>query len=680
MRVLLLLVIISVLTCVCQAQDYVMKSSTRNGIIYLRWAPTNYKAWRLGIEYGYIVERYTILRDSVFPDDFSRKVLTQQPIMLANLEDWEANSDNDDMVAMAAQCIFDTLEVPHTAVDIYRHHTAKQQRFSLALYAADVSPLVADMSALFYQDKSADEREKYLYMVHVAAPDSLATDTAYTFIGSAHDTELPRIQKPEIHRGDKSLSIVWDVRHLDRFYTAYMVERSADGGRTYKSASDVPSIQFFREDNNPNCLSYTDSIPDNNTEYFYRVYGITCFGEHSEPSEAVGAKGMNMLTSAPELTEKKVIDNSKVQLGWVVTESNSDAIDGFRIYRRRGPKEHFRLVKEINDASARQYTDMMPDITNYYRISAFNQHQELITPYESYVQLTDSFPPAPPVKLSGTVDSVGVVSLTWQHNTESDLDGYRVYSNNTLQGEYSLQTPSILKNNAFKQTINLNTLTHTIYYHVRAVDVRGNTSKPSEVLTLERPDTIPPTTPRLEKPRGINGQAHLRWTRSFSDDVKAYLVLRRSSDGQVTVIDTIPSVTHGDEMDYIDASVQYSVAYDYGIEALDRSGNHSRNTVWRRLEMRAPASFAPKLNISSSLGENILTIKLPKDVTGKTATHLIVYRKVDDGAISAYDKVDMTQTYLDKNININHKYSYSVRLIFSDGSESGMSEIITPQR
>ena len=657
------------------AQNYVMKSMCRDGVISLRWAPTNYEAWSLGNKYGYIVERYTVIRDSLFPEHFTRFVLTESPLRLASLDDWEANSDND-MVALAAQSIFDTAYVAHTPAEIYRQHISSQQRFAMALFAADVSSLTADLSALLFKDRTADRREKYLYKVHVAAPDSLALDTAFTFIGAATDTELPTIQKPSLFRGDKSLSIVWNTRFLSDFYTGYIVEKSSDGGQNYRPINDSPSLQFEQSDNNPYLMALIDSIPDNETDFYYRVVGITCFGERSSPSEAVVGRGINVLTSAPDIIGKKVIDNDKIQLEWYVSPEDEDAVEGFRIYRRSGPNEQFKVIKDFSDPKVRHFTDLLPDITNYYKMSAYNQNAEVITPYESYAELVDSFPPAIPVGLQGSIDTTGVVTVCWNRNSESDLSGYRVYSNNVQHGEFALQTPALLRDTVFRQTISLNTLSHDIFYQIRAVDARGNTSKPSEVLALERPDTIPPSAPKLHKPIGIDGKAHLKWTRSYSDDVVAYYILRRTADQMVLSIDTVTMLTDAEEMEYVDATAQYAVAYDYGVEATDRAGNRSRNTIWRRLEMRAPAVPAPSLKLKSDAGFNELIIKLPKEAANKTPITMLVYRAVDDDIIKSYDKVDNTLYYKDVNVTMGHIYSYSVRLLFSDGSESGMSNII----
>ncbi|MCF0191106.1 MAG: hypothetical protein HUJ96_07590 [Marinilabiliaceae bacterium] len=667
------LIILLTITHFGYSQNYVMTASSRRGVISLRWAPTNYDAWRLGNTYGYMVERVTILRDSLFTDSLESIKLTHQPLRVASLEDWEANVDNDDMVALAAQCIFDTLEVAKTPFEIYQQHNTKHQYFSFALYAADMSSFVADLSALSFKDQRADKREKYLYRVYAATPDSLASDTASVFITSAVDTELPIIGKPEIHSNDGAIVVQWDTRYLSRHYVRYVVERSTDGIH-FSVINDKPSIQFSNEDVDSRYMFYTDSISDNTTLYHYRVIGVTCFGEESVPSEVVAGHGMKALTKSPEIINKRVVDNSRVELEWYIDEESAEAVEGFRIYRRSGPKERFKMIKDFKDNTKRTYIDNLPDITNYYKISAYNSAVELTTPYESYVELVDSIPPAVPVGLTGTIDSTGVVSVRWSRNHEKDLQGYRVYSSNSPVGEFSLQTSYVLRDTLFEQTIPLNTLAHTIYYHVRSVDVRGNTSQPSEVLVLERPDTIPPIAPKLMKPDGQAGRAHIQWMKSFDSDVVVYFVMRRN-ERELKQIVSVQS-TGAEVYDYYDETAQYGVSYDYLVVAQDKSGNLSKSDNWRRLHMDAPEVKAPKIKLKEAMASNMLTIEMPKDIVGKTPTHLLIYRVEGEGVLKAYDRVSVSDTYLDKNVRLDIKYGYAVRILFSDMSESGISDIV----
>jgi hypothetical protein len=48
--------------------------------IMLRWAPADKETWKLDNMHGYIVERYTILRDGQLLEDKERRTLTAVPL------------------------------------------------------------------------------------------------------------------------------------------------------------------------------------------------------------------------------------------------------------------------------------------------------------------------------------------------------------------------------------------------------------------------------------------------------------------------------------------------------------------------------------------------------------------------------------------------------------------------
>lgn len=676
MRYLTLLFVLLISSVSFAQKDYVMKASSRNGVVSLRWAPTNYNAWKQGNKYGYLLERVTVLRNGVFPDTFEVKKMTQSPIRMAAAEDWEANID-DDMVAMAAQCLFDTLQAVSSPYEIYQQHSRKQQYFSLALYAADMSPLVADMSALSYTDKSVNKTERYLYRLRAAVPQGLSSDTALVFIAPEIDTELPKIRKPELISSDKTIVVAWETKYISNFFTSYIVEKSTDG-ISFSPINDKPSLQITQEEVMPDIMTFTDSIADVNTQYYYRVVGISCFGEKSAPSEVVSGHGLLTLNSSPMLSRPTIIDNTRVQLEWTIDEENADAVQGFRVYRRSGPKERLKMISDIKNSRQRNYVDNMPDITNYYRVSAYNANDEKMVEFDTYAELVDSIPPAIPVGVRGFIDSTGVATISWNPNTERDLYGYRVYSNNVPSGEFALQTSAPVRDTVFQQTVSLNTLSHTLYYTVRSVDVRGNTSEPSVILAVERPDTIPPTAPKMLKPTGVDGQAHVLWVRSYSDDVVSYLVLRRS-EGQSVLVETVPA-GENEQYDLYDPTAQYGIAYDYLVLSRDKAGNVSMSDAWRRLEMLAPEVAGPEIKLRSSAGCNELVVKMPSEIKGRTATHLLIYRSDNDGALRSYEKVELTKSYKDTSLSYGHKYGYAVRILFSDGSESGISELVKQKK
>jgi fibronectin type 3 domain-containing protein len=92
----------------------------------------------------------------------------------------------------------------------------------------------------------------------------------------------------------------------------------------------------------------------------------------------------------------------------------------------------------------------------------------------------DTFAPAPPKGLI-SVAGQDVLSITWDANTENDLDGYRVWRREEGTAEFQLMTPEAIKENAYNdRAVKKGT---TYMYIVTALDKSGNESKRSKRIS-----------------------------------------------------------------------------------------------------------------------------------------------------------------------------------------------------
>ncbi|MDL2262994.1 hypothetical protein LJC11_05795, partial [Bacteroidales bacterium OttesenSCG-928-I21] len=501
--------------------------------IMLRWAPTDKEVWSLGNQYGYVVERYTILRQGKQPSETERLQLTPEPLKPAPVEQWEKYED-DKFVVTAAECIFGERE-PLPAVSpvaIAKQFQAEQNRFSFALYAVDQSVTAARLSGLYWVDKTAKANEKYLYTVHIALPDSLPNDTAFSFTGLSEHQPLTKPAKPTARWDNKKVFLSWEIFYLSHIYNTYIVEKSSDGNK-YTRLSENAMVQLADPGISPEYAFWSDSLPDNNSKWHYRVRGINAFGETGPPSDAVVGQGTLPILSAPTVTNKEVIDNKEVRLSWEYPEEMNEYITGFRLYRSNAPDGKKEKIHEITNGSVRTFTDKKPGLTNYYVLSVFNNSTEKFTPGHTYAELIDSIPPAPPVGLSGSIDSTGVVSLWWQKNTDSDINGYRVYRSNHPDFEFLLISPELVSDTYFTDSIQLKTLTKNVYYRIRAIDLRQNQSEFGSILELKRPDVIPPVSPVVQRIEEQKNGLLITWTNSSSADVVSHQIYRKASDESV---------------------------------------------------------------------------------------------------------------------------------------------------
>lgn len=638
--------------------------------VTLRWAPTDMQSWQAGLSSGYIVERFTIMKNGeiLSPEDIAAQKIRTEPIKAKPLEAWEPFSD-EKYVAIAAECMYgdkpDMAEAGggFSPMMAYRRHRAQQQRFSFALYAADMSPKAAELSGLMMKDMSVSKDSKYLYKVFLAVADTIQQDTAMVFVSAGVETPMMNLQAPKVIWRDHIADLQLDLTYCGDAYTSYIFERSDNKGNSWSAISDDPTISIVPEDSHLNILNATDTLQDNNTVMQYRVYGIDCFGRKGPVSEVAEGHGAVPLTATPYIVRSEAKDNNKVEIEWFFPEEQNGSVDGFRIYRQSGPKDRLKKIMEGRDALQRTFVDNIPGMTNYYKVSAYNSETEKLMATVSYVGLVDSIPPAAPIELVGTIDTTGIATVKWKANTEADLAGYRVYMANSLVEDFALVTPSVITDTVFTTKVNLNTLSHEIYYCVRAVDKRSNHSQPSAPLVLMRPDTIPPVAPVIEGIEEKRGRAVIRWTNSSSDDVACHVIMRREAETAYDTIATIP-MSEGREV-FEDKKGVEGVAYIYAVYAQDKSGNCSR-VVSRNYVPSSP--LRDKVNFKTRRDADGVHLSWTV-VSRKQIVEYVIYRAEDDGELLPYTRTDKTDC-LDSQVKVGKKYRYAIRLVYANGDES----------
>lgn len=643
--------------------------------IQLRWAPTSSKTWRLGNTYGYKIIRYTVLQDKKIPKEIPQTLLTPEALKPVAIEEWQEYAD-EKMVAIAAECIYGATFKgitsggnPHIA---YKKYNEEQHRYSFALYAADQSMQAAILSGLYFADKTAKENEKYLYKVYLNTPDSIPSDTASVFTGISEYKPLPKPQDVQAEWGDKQVKLSWNIVYQARIYNSYFVEKSTDGGKNYTRISENASIQVLEKGANPSRMYSSDSLTDNTTEVYYQVRGVSAFGEISPPSLAVSGTGTLPLENAPVIISQDVIENKEVLLSWEYPENMNAYISGFKLYRSSKPKGRKQLVYKGTDPKARSFRDTTAEFNNYYLISVYTKSKENISQTVAYAQRIDSFPPESPQKLWGAIDTNGVVGLRWQANTDSDIHGYRVYKSNTPYSEFILAYPSVIEDTVFYDSINLKTLTKNIYYKVRAIDERQNQSEYSDLLSLTRPDIIPPISPVVKKLEAENKYPAIEWVNSSSDDVIWHHIFRRIKGDSIN--EKIESIAHTKEIRtrYTDKNLEAGREYIYTVVAEDEAGLYSKasNPKYYKSESGITESIKLKKKVTAGQVKLNWTVKAEKEVK-----RVLIYRSVNGEALRLYSNTE-TEEFIDGKLKPETGYSYAIKLVYTDGSTSALSNTI----
>lgn len=633
--------------------------------VMLRWAPENYRLWMVGNKYGYKVTRTCLIRNGEVVSNPLTELLTPIPLRPLPLAEWETLSEKDDFAGVAAEAIFgEGFEVDPGAggvMDIMNRSTEQENRFGFALLAADLSRDVALSSGLMFIDRNARKGEKYIYRVFPAeSPVGLRVDTGYYFTGVDEYLPLPTPTDFKAEAGDKTITLTWDAVSQEGAFTAFWVERSGDGGETFDRLDSSPVINTTPEGYDESRFHYyMDTIADNSKVYHYRVRGITPFGEVSPPSAIVKTKGENEISSVPRITLAESSDGNTLSLEWDLELLQGEVVEGLRLYRSHKFESEYELVADSIPVIQRRFVDTKPLPTGYYRMQAFNT--DGVGPFGTpkMVQMVDSIPPAAPVGLSAKTDTSGVVVLSWMPNEELDLFGYRVFRANSRHEEFSQITAEGVYTNSFTDTISLKTLSKKVFYKILAVDQRQNWSDFSEILEVDRPDVIPPASPRISAAKSVDIGIEITWVLSPSSDVEQQLLYRNSENNSQW---QLLKMFNAEATQYVDSTVIPDILYRYLFVVVDSAGNESKPTK------HISANVSPTNEIQwmeptvqyDSKKEVLQLIWSTDGVDLATYTNLIIFCRVDmpNAPWEVYKSVIVRHKTIITNYDIANNYVF----------------------
>ncbi len=678
-------VIIGILLCINMLPQIGFSQNTKPQVallarsyqdsVILRWAPNNPIVWKHGNNVGYTIERIRVRLNGDL-DTLSGKT----PILLAMrkawpLDDWEPIATKDRLAAIAAQSLYgDSFVVSDQKGEtssIKNQIDEQQNRFSFSLMCADQSPIVATAMGLRFTDATIKKGEEYLYRVYVT--DTLANypiDTGMVFINPAVIIKLPKPDSVKIEFGDKTAILNWETFYLTRIYNNYSIERSDDGGKTYFQPNSVQYVDIDQGKSNLSSTSYyMDSIPVNYHEFYYRIRGITPFGDFGPYSTPVSGQGYEEGgLYVPAISAE--INDSTIRVVWDYPEQFLDKILGYNILRASSLKSPFSyLTNGILSPKTNSFIDNNPLPVNYYKVEVILLNGKTIASFEALGQLKDDTPPAPPSEINGVITEDGIVSITWKNNEEPDLFGYRVYRANNLSDEFIQVTIDAVKEPSFKDSINIKVLNEDIYYKIMALDNHFNPSDLSIAVKLQRPDIVPPSAPAIYEVKSFQDSIRIEWYRSSSSDVVSYLLFREYNQEfeLIAELDSLASY-------FVDTKVVKGETYGYYLQAKDDAGLTSESAIIIADVLddgTRPSIKKLKSDINFEEKKIILTWQY------ESVDRFLIYKSKEDSPLRLASSVDGNQFHFaDAQIVSGNMYNYAVKAIFKNGAESNLSKPI----
>ena len=648
--------------------------------ITLRWAPLRLSVWEKGNKTGYVIERYVIARNGSVLATPDKTVLTPSTLKPLEEKKWEQLVGKNKYAAIAAQALFgERFEVDLSKTDVFtivNKVRENEQRFAFALFSADMSSVVAKASGLWFTDKNIKKGEKYLYRIIIPAIDNPQALRGSIFVSpdDVYDLSKPMNLKAEFK--DQLVSLKWD-KNKAAGYTAYIVERSIDG-KAFVSISDAPLVTVSPTSEDETRYEYaTDSLKDLTKTYYYRVKGITPFGEESKPSNVVSGKGAIVVSDVPYIKGGENIDNKSIRVSWDFPEKNNEAIKGFSVERSSKPQGSYiplTLQKPI-PPTTRTFEDKAPATVNYYRVIALGVNGEQYRSPIFLAQLVDSIPPIAPVGLKATINEFGVVELSWEPNKDSDIYGYRIYKSNNEKEEPSQITSEPIALASYTDKANVNTLNESIYYSVMAIDRNQNHSELSALLKIELPDKIKPLAPAFLPVKSSEKGVTISWTRSVSVDVTQYELYRRGPDQREWHrLKIIPTTDSDSVFQYTDESCEAGKTHSYTVTAVDEAGLESDpllavsggkidNGLREPIQWNEPLIHNDQKQVVLTWGYEQAGVKMFRIYKAEGENPATMYRSLTG------EKREFTDAFV-----IGKQCKYRILVIFENGNKSLLSE------
>lgn len=671
-----LILILFTITSSLWAQDTasvkVIARSLPNKVL-LRWAVDQPLAWKTANEVGFWIERATISRNGEAVLPIERKRLVAQPLKPKPLEDWEVLANQDQSVAILAQALYgDSFEVStpgNQMGQVFAINDELEQRFTFALVAAEQNYKASKLAGWAIEDETVMAGEKYVYSVSVATPGQSISNIKNGTVYASPDL-FEALPKPIGLTGifsDKKVGLSWNFNLLQHVYTNYQVERSRDN-ISFEKLNGVPIFSAQQpKDATEISLFYTDSIP-NNTNFYYRVKGKTAFGETGPSSEIVEGKAEETLGFVPRIYQKELPTDNKVVLRWEFKEEGNRLIDKFQLRKANHNKGPFLTVVDNIPITAREIAYDGLDRVNYFTIVAMGKNNVESESYSTLVQPVDSLPPSTPIGLNGTIDTTGVVKLSWAKNLEEDLGGYRIYRSYNPQAEFSEVTQTTFKQENYTDTIAIANLNRNVYYKILAEDQRYNRSQFSNVLNIEKPDNIPPSSPILNNYEVTADGIILLWIPSSSVDVASHKVYRKKGSAQEALWEKLHESSSPNDSTFIDFKVEEPSVYSYTVVATDSIGLESLpskpiNIMWNGRSIKED-----DIKFSGTVNRELRFINLSWNVKDFNVLEYRLYKGKNDRNLRLYKTLNgTTRGYNDVDLEINSDYTYGLQIILPTG-------------
>lgn len=643
--------------CFSQNETIILKSFVIQDTVLLKWLPKNSALFYEGLTKGYVVEKTTSSAGFENTND-----ITQIEILpYLKRANKYTNSQNQNIL-FTHNLLSELIKT--------KNQDALDFAYFTLMIGSGPNKEIAEMIGVYFEDIQLEDKQTY-YRIKINDTQSLSNQeiVATTKLSANQKmSELTGLSKPK----RKEAYLKWEAESLQESYAAYWIERSIDSIH-FTKRNETPYF-FLRSEfeQEKNYCDYVDTAVSEGSTYYYRVCGINYFGRKGQVSNVIKVYVPKSLTGIVKIDSIQVNELNRIVIGSYETSTKNEAVSKVILYRADSIQGPYSLLFEQPYQSDRFTFNTTVPITSgdryYYKVALINADFDTVFSFPKYFFTLDQIPPQVPQNLKGIINDSGIVSLTWNLNSDKDIRGYKVYRANALNEEFVEITKVFCLAGVFYDTISLANLTSEIYYKVEAVDLNYNHSGKSQPVLLLKPDTIPPVPAVLKFYESTAKGVVLKWENSSSKDIQYHWLIRELGGVEDTLKGWFNEINS-----FIDSTGISGNQYSYFIVAMDDQKNTSKNKPI-------------KINYETGKRSGVKSIKSTVDITQKKITlnwelpkgeiySVQIYRSINEGKYSLYKTMRGTEltTFEDSDIKINNTYHYKIKVVFKDGTSSQLS-------
>jgi hypothetical protein len=529
-----------------------------------------------------------------------------------------------------------------------------------------------------YSDRDLQPGTAFQYRV-IGEVGGGTVDWAQTRAAVTHG-EADRVPVPEGlagEGGDGLVLLTWahdDALSRSGQRVGYRVYRAGGPSGPFEIDSIETIIPAKIDGELPEFL-YTSRFLENGMPYWFKLVGVNLLGFESAFTEAIKVVPKDAQPPSAPAGFRGRLQVETALLQWQA--SGEPDLEGYRLYRAEGPDGPWQQIWPAADEPLAPMishvdTDVPEGAAFWYQVTAVDFSGNEGPPSDAVQLFRQDM--TPPAQVQGLVArSVGEgqdagIILSWEANSEADLQGYLVERTTRVRGEgealevegdFFVETPQLLTETSYRDPVPKDS-ENRFAYRVVAIDQVWNRGEPSAFVIAQMPDIVPPNAPNLVYVRLERDTVRVAWTPNIERDLAGYRLMRAGPGGEFAAIG--PQAIEPGTAEYSDRPADMDQVYRYQLEAFDEAGNVSAPSnvlSVRMIDLVGPPAPAIERIDSTETGLRVQWTAPP----GGDVASLTLYRysnQEEAPAVIAYLAPDAAE-FVDSDVEQEVNYTYYLR-------------------